>query len=458
MFSNKHRCVATVCPGVTALPFAEGVATAEVQNGDVVAVFSTASETEKNYSYRIQQELTDSAGEPAKTTEPSLVLEPFPKLAHTSSPSHSTDTSKPAAKLGSKEQFWTWDLSDLSVSEIPYVEVTAILKASGKYCDVYVDENSQISTADAEEIAKQFDTVAYPIVTHYFGEPPAPNGNARVTLLLPLAFNGGLDDEPNPQGFAWGAFNDSDQTPPGDENKFSNYRNILYLNPGGINTTNPDFIDKWRSILSHEFQHLLHYRYHQAREPIAVDEGKSMLAELLSGYGLVNGDILMWANIDQYQQDPAKISLLQMAYEPENGLATYGMGVLWATYLFDRFGEDTFLKIATSPTPGVPGAAAIVGTTPEKLFTQWVQANIVNGLVDDAAFGYRRIALSGDGGGTYYEPLLGFAARSEQQLPSDETKRTVPSYGVEYFRASADGQLTIRGKNIHALIISSAAQ
>lgn len=201
-----------------------------------------------------------------------------------------------------------------------------------------------------------------------------------------LLFNGGYDDEPNPMGFTWGAFNDKDQLPASPDIPYSNYRNVLYLNTGVINTANPDFKNKWRSILSHEFQHMVNYRYHQTSEAVAIDEGKAMLAEILSGYGLPHGDYLMWLNIDQYQKNPANISLLQTGYSDDDALATYGMGILWASYLFDRFGAETFYAIATHSLPGLDGSAAVTGFSKEKLFAEWVQTNIVSGAVDNPTF------------------------------------------------------------------------
>lgn len=437
-------------PGVTTVEFTDGTATAQVKSGDILAVFSTASETEVTYSYRIQAALEGAGGDAAPP--PAAILpEAFPVL---SVAEDGTGGTAPAGAIGNRETFWSWDMSDLSLyPDLPSVEVTAVLMASGKYADVYIDENSRLTTADAEKIARQFDTVAYPVSTRYFGTPPEVDGSDRVAILIALPFNGGIEDDFNPQGFSWGAVNAQDQQPPGPGNEHSNYRNLLYLNPAAITTTKPEYDNKWQSILSHEFQHLVNYRTHQERESAAVDEGKAVLAEMLSGYGLPRKDVLMWANIELYQQDPAQISLLQMTYAPEHGLATYGMGLLWATYLFDRFGADMVHAIATHPAPGVAGAAAVSGIDAPTLFTQWVQANILTGLRDDPAFGYRRIALTGDAGGAYYQPLLGFAARPEQALPQTETEREVPAYGVDYFRADGDGEVTLQGENISALVI-----
>jgi len=449
--------------GVFSVPFTEGKASAHVQPGDIVAVFSTASNTEQDYTYSIRGDLTDSNSKTGnlqmKSSTPAdyqLAVQTRPlESGQYDAGSSSEQNKEKKPDIGNRDTFWTWDLTDLSsLPNIGSVQMVGILMAIGTYCDVFTDEHSRLTVQDAEDIARQFDSIAYPVVTQYFGDPPDVNGNSRVTILLPLAFNGGYDNEPNPQGFSFGAFNDKDQLPPSPENPYSNYRNVLYLNPGAFNTTNPDFQDKWRSILSHEFQHMVNYRYHKNLEAVAIDEGKAMLAEILSGYGLPHGDYLMWANVDQYQKNPACVSLLQTDYSFEDALATYGMGIMWVSYLFDRFGKETFYSIATNPLPGLDGAESVTGLSKENLFAEWVQANIVNGTVNDPLFRYHTINVIGDGDGLYYKALDGFAARPEQEIPTVETQRQVPSYGVEYFRAVAPELVIITGNNIRVFIIS----
>jgi hypothetical protein len=239
-----------------ALTFVNGVARANVSQGDIAAVFSTASNTEQTFDYTIHGNFAKSIQiiDQQITTS---VSSPYKPLSYRSQSNFrqsniSDSNKKDESEIGSTETFWTWDFTDLSLlPDIPSVQFTAILKAKGTYCDVYVDESSTIiDHGDAEEIARQFVEVAYPVVTAQFGYPPEVKGSSRVAILLPLAFNGGMDDELNPNGWAAGAFNNMDQLPPSVENPYSNNRNVLYLNPGLFNTSIPVFIEKWRSILS----------------------------------------------------------------------------------------------------------------------------------------------------------------------------------------------------------------
>ncbi len=447
-------------PGVVVLQWENGLARATVSPGDIVAVFSTASDTEQTFTYTIQlngsksNQINSCNGKAFFNFPLNLrTNRPRPLQGHTAP--HFNHLNNKTAELGDTEIFWTWDLSDISsYPNIPSVQVTAILKAKGTYCDVYVDENSSvISVEDAIEIARQFDEVAFPIVTTHFGEPPVVDGSSRVAILLPLAFNGGVEEDFNPNGWAAGAFNDLDQYPPSAENPHSNFRNVLYINPVLYYTSNPVFVEKWRSILSHEFQHMVNFRYHGMNEAVPIDEGKALLAEILSGYGLPYGDFLMWANVAAYQDDPAGISLLQMAMSEENPWGSYGMGLLWVCYLYDRFGTKAIYDMATHPLPGLEGAAAVTGIPKQHLFAEWLQANILNGKVNDKVFEYKTIAISGDGGGQFYGTLNGFAALPEHAIPGTERERLVHSFGLEYWRADADGEVVIKGSNIKAFIM-----
>ncbi len=456
---------AVIAPDVYAVKWVHGEAHANVSQGDVVAVFSTAAETEQSYPYTIQTNTTRAT----HIVDYNGIAKPPYRLSYNfynlrtsaSKPYYSYNLAEYEIRetrdieVGGIETFWTFDLSDLSTfPDIPSVQFRAVLKATGTYCDVYVDENSSLIThEDAKEIAAQFDQVAYRIVNEHFGDPPVVNGSSRVAILLPLAFNGGMEDEVNPNGTSTGLFNDKDQLPPSTDNPYSNYRNVLYLNPGLYNSNTPFFRDKWRPILSHEFEHMVNFRYHVGKESVPIEEGKALLSEILSGYGLPNGDYLMWENIVAYQNDPSGISLVQMEYVNDNIYGSYGMGLLWISYLYDRFGSQAIHSMATHSLLGLDATAAVTGIPKQYLFAEWVQANILSGTINNKIFEYKTIDVIGNGGGDYFGTLKGFGALPQHIIPSIETQKQVHSYGVEYFTAKEPGTVIIKGNNIQAFII-----
>jgi len=451
-----------LAPGVS-MPIAIGDSyTMLVEPGDVIAVFSTASAQPRSYDYAVTVEPI-----PSDVTSLDLPYETVyspqnrgSAVAVIDSPTQTAaiDTEQQPAQVGDREQFWVPKFSDIvndvdgALEEVTE-EVTAVLRASGEYADVYIDVASQLTDADAAAIAQQFDEVAWPIVTNQFGNPPTPGGRERIAILLSPTFNGGKEDELNERGFSFGMFNDRDQLPDSPANPKSNYRNVLHLNPFALISTDTRFVDpdKWRSILSHEFQHMVNYNYHQDREAVPIDEGKAMLSEILSGFGLPTGDPTMASNVVAYQLEPASVSLLQTTYG-DNPVATYGMGLLWVSYLYDRFGSDVLLSIATHPEPGILGASAVTGFAPDVLFVQWVQANLVTSITDDPTFRYEALELSGNSNGSYAASLPGFANDSSQHLTYGTTNHAIPSYGVEYFRATQQQLVRVTGNNVQVLL------
>jgi hypothetical protein len=450
---------AVLAPGVEDLQFINGIAHAKVDKDDIIAVFSTASQTEFTYPYSIKMSTLKAESMVANhDNDVTKLKSPYKNvtLANRIVDNH-INYINPLTKFefGSKEIFWTYDLSDMSLfPNLPCIQFTAELKAQGKYCNVYVDENSQtIDYEDAEAIAQQFDQVAFPIVTNQFGNPPITNSSSRVAIIMPLVFNGGIENELNPDGGSTGLFQENDLSPASENNPYSNYRNTIFLNIGLYNDTNSFYLNKWRSILSHEFQHMISYGYHKGKEGMPIEEGKALLAEILSSYGLPNGDILQWSNITGYQYDPSGISILQMDYSMDNINGTYGMGLLWESYIYDRFGKKAIYDMVTSSLNNLDAVEAITDIPKQHLFAEWVQANIISGTTNNKIFKYETIDVEGDGGGRYFRPLIGFAALPDHAIPETEEQHEVLSYGVNYFRADSPGDLIIKGKNIKVFII-----
>lgn len=332
---------ATMASGVYAIKWTHGGARASVNRGDVIAVFSTASDTEKSYPYTIQANTTKTANNFARSyhnsfSESYRLSKSTLKSFHSSNQANSDAGQTRAVQLGDTKTFWTIDLSDFSTfPDIPSVQFKAVLKANGTYCDMYVDKNSiLITNEDAEKIAIQFDKVAYPVVTGHFGNLPVINGSSRVTIQLPLVFNEGMEEDVN---------------------------NNIY--------------------------------------------------------------------------------------------GSYGMGLMWMSYLYDRSGLQAIRDMATHSLLGLDATAAVTDIPKQHLFAEWVQANILSGTTNNEIFTYKTIDVNGNGGGKYFDALKGFEALPQHLIPYTETERQVYSYGVEYFASDSQGTVIIKGNDIQAFII-----
>jgi hypothetical protein len=46
---------------------------------------------------------------------------------------------------------------------------------------------------------------------------------------------------------------------------------------------------------------MVNFNYYGLSEAVAINEGKALLSEILSGYELTHGDYMMWVNVDACQ-------------------------------------------------------------------------------------------------------------------------------------------------------------
>lgn len=69
----------------------------------------------------------------------------------------------------------------------------------------------------------------------------------------------------------------------------------------------------------------------------------------------------MWENIAAYQHDPSGISLTQLEYVNDSIYGSYGMGLMWMSYLYDRFGLQAIREMAAHSLPGLDATAVVTG-------------------------------------------------------------------------------------------------
>lgn len=167
-------------------------------------------------------------------------------------------------------------------------------------------------------------------------------------------------------------------TRPGDEEVggTSNQGEILYLNNDKYGTDGFDMF----STMAHEFQHLIALntkRIHQGlfdgqQENAAIDEGKSVLAEDLAGYGL---DAAGGGNNFTFQACRAFLNSpgAQGLFSFNSSLDSYGRDYVFMRYLVDRFGLPAFSAYAKTSGTGLNQLNASFGSL-ASLFTDWTNA------------------------------------------------------------------------------------
>lgn len=262
-----------------------------------------------------------------------------------------------------------------------------------------------------EYIAEEFDSNIYPTDTTYFGVPPDRYGDDTIFEYL---------------GWPEWTYDWIEVSDPVDPQrtiiKIMNYRDFGYYNPwypyfviGFFSSTYRNYYDRnmvhldcwqwWRrlgpegtqwypdthpelvvppdhqydydSTLAHEYQHLIHADYNPA-DPSFMNEGCSMYAEILCGYGV------SWGHINSFLYTPDN-SLTEWGDQGDiNILADYGSSALWAIYLSDHYGGAAFLSHFVQA--GIPGIEGIDATLEyfgykerfDDVYRDWRIANLIH--------------------------------------------------------------------------------
>jgi hypothetical protein len=106
------------------------------------------------------------------------------------------------------------------------------------------------------------------------------------------------------------------------------------------------------STTAHEYQHLIHRDY-QAAPTAFMNEGCSMYAEFLCGYGI------SVSHVNSYMATPDNSLTVWGDQGGINILADYGVAALWTMYLSDHYGgADIIRNYVQSGLAGIPGVDA----------------------------------------------------------------------------------------------------
>jgi immune inhibitor A len=273
--------------------------------------------------------------------------------------------------VGDVEQFWLIDRASAQHYQRPFT-----LRYAGPVALIYVEEGVEVDQAAIERNAATFEQEIYPRNRALFGPEwsPGVDGDPRLTLLLA-----------NLPGVG-GYFSSSDSLPAA-VNRFSNQRESFYINVG----RNPGPALDLRSVLAHEFQHMIHWN-RQRGSPTWFNEGLSTLAEDLNGAASETLPLAYLRDTD--------LQLTGWTYRPPRNSAHYGAAQLFFRYVHEHYSGDAGLArlielnagrdpeqlaaLARANRPDVESFAWLVG--------DWATANLLNDpSVADGRFAYRQL-------------------------------------------------------------------
>jgi hypothetical protein len=167
-----------------------------------------------------------------------------------------------------------------------------------------------------------------------------------------------------------------------------------------------------------------------------LNEGLSVYAEQVAGYGLPAADSFAFSVINSYFSDTACSPLT--VWDSSYG---YGSGYLFVLYLAEQYGAAAIRLLETSAYVETENVERATAAGFDNIFNKWIAANYLDGLISEeagnAGYYYSSVNLRGtyDLGGAYGERTLTGPAYTEVSSYPYQSSSTAfmgwaPSYVV----------------------------
>ncbi|MCH7969652.1 MAG: immune inhibitor A [Chloroflexi bacterium] len=297
--------------------------------------------------------------------------------------------------VGQKVDFWvSRDQGSVLVSgEVAYVSEHAY----------WIFENRFIpTTADIEQVAEDFESDVWPVVTGVFGIPLTPgiDGDDRIVVYHSILRAG-----------VAGYFSAADSYPR-EILPFSNQREAVYLSVNQIDLTSREYL----SVIAHELQHASHFAA-DSSEDSWVNEGLSEVAAEIAGF--------IRSAIPAFVRAPST-SLTAWAQDIGISRANYGATNLFFAFLATHYGGNDMLAAVsrnqedgiTSIDSALAGQGFDVGAN--DVFADWLVANYLN--ADEGPYSYENRSVP---------PVRNIYKRAPDSLSGE-----VRGYGADYIVTS----------------------
>jgi len=321
---------------------------------------------------------------------------------------------------GQRKEFWATNM-DRNES----FQVKATLRKIGVHVYFWVEDGIKVNQRDVDKLVQTFDTKIYPTDREFFGSEWTPGIDGDPHLFIVYARDLGQH--------IGGYFSSVDSLNPL-VHKYSNSHEMFF-----INADNEKLYEEYTyGTLAHEFQHMIHW-YRDRNEDSWVNEGFSMLAELLNGYDVGGFDVL-------YASDP-DISLTDWPDDPDTTPAHYGASFLFLDYFLSRFGENATKALVADQENGMVGIDHVLKDlkitdpqsnkliTADDVFADWAVTNYLqDGSVADGRYTYSN----------YPHAPSTFDTEAFSNCPINWQDRTVNQYGVDYIDISCAGNYNLR--------------
>jgi hypothetical protein len=421
--------VALCCLGVCLVLFASGTILAtsldKINDGPVtIDIFDETAVPEPTPSAIVTEPPTDTTTETLLTMEDTIVpvndpVELADRLGGLSNvPSTLIDPDAPYS-VGAVKDFW---VSNVDTNE--NFQITAVLRYVGDNTYFWIQEGVDYDPDDLRALGDTFDQDIVPTNREFFGNEwnPGVDGDPHIYIL----YAGDL-------GYALaGYFSSADEINPL-AHEYSNAHEMFLINS--------DNVYLWEEYiygtLAHEFQHMIHW-YTDRNEATWMNEGFSMLAELLNGYDIGGHDYSYLVNTD--------IQLTDWGDEVGSNSPYYGASFLYMAYFLDRFGEDVTKAVVANPDNSMESIDLVMNAmdirdpltgeivTANEIFADWAVTNLLlDPTVEDGRYDYGN-----------YSPIQASLTENIIGFPEGSLRRSVHQYGVDSIQFSdLEGDVTL---------------
>ena len=321
--------------------------------------------------------------------------------------------------VGDSQAFW---VTNVDTSE--NFEIDTTLRFLGDNVYIWIENGVDYDEEDLVDLGTAFDQQIYPTNRDFFGSEwsPGVDGDPRIYIV----YAGGLG-----RSLA-GYYSSTDQLHP-EAHAYSNAHEMFLINADNVYLWEDDI----QATLAHEFQHMTHW-HTDMNEETWLNEGFSMLAELINGYDQHNFDYAYINNPD--------LQLTGWGADVGQNGPHYGASMLFTTYFLDRFGSDATKAVVAHDKNGMDSIDQVLADldirdpltgeriTAESFFADWAVANYLG----DSSVGDGRYAYN-----IYPNAPQAYAGTNYPICPSEVSTSDVAQFGVDYIRVSCEGTYTL---------------
>ncbi len=337
-------------------------------------------------------------------------------------------------EVGARKQFWVTNV-DTNENFL----TSTVLRYVGENTYLWIEEGIEFNQTELDTLGDTFDQVIVPTNREFFGSEwnPGVDGDPHIYIV----YAGGLGNS------LAGYFSSADELHPS-AHEYSNAHEMFLINADNVSLWEEDIY----GTLAHEYQHMIHW-YTDRNESTWLNEGFSMLAELINGYDIGGHDYSYLSHTD--------VQLTDWGDDIGSNSPYYGASFLFMAYFLDRFGEDASKALVAHPDNSMESIDQVLEElsvtnpdtnqpyTAEDVFADWAVANYLqDSSLSDGRFGY-----------SSYSPLPATLTETISGLTSESFKRYVHQYGVDTIRLTdIQGAFTLHftGSTIVSVLPASA--